>query len=225
MKRRRSEAKPPPEGYVCRACNESGHWIYDCTKCVASEKKEVASKQEVAGGVDCKCGIRAKKKRVYSKTLGPQNQWVCATGECQFKKPCERTKPNTRYLQRSVKREAKKKVFVSGLPFKGNTAHILKEFFEENDIAQPKKVLPLFDAKQRFQGQAYCVFEDADDAASAVALSGKAIGKSKDRWIDIKPARLLMVRKNKGDDPLKEEDEEEEEEDEEDEEEGEDDDE
>ena len=29
---RRGPQKPPPEGYVCRACNEPGHWVQDCTK-------------------------------------------------------------------------------------------------------------------------------------------------------------------------------------------------
>ena len=43
--------KPVPDGYVCAACKEAGHWIYDCSQ-YKKKKKKKASNHEFQAGVD-----------------------------------------------------------------------------------------------------------------------------------------------------------------------------
>lgn len=183
---RRSDAKPPPPGYACRACGRADHWIYECPQFVARAKPPAEEKADCAEDekrVTCKCGKPAKKRRVFSADKGPSERWICAKKACDLNAAVKkRTKPNKRYVERAARRNEKKKLFVSGLPFKGNTAAHLKAFFEKHGAEGPKRVIPLYagDDKHAFCGQAYCVFESADDAAAALALSGEKLG---DRWL------------------------------------------
>lgn len=38
MPRNKRPPKEVPDGYVCKACNEKGHWVYDCTFKVKKRK-------------------------------------------------------------------------------------------------------------------------------------------------------------------------------------------
>jgi hypothetical protein len=47
---RKAPAKPVPDGYVCKACNEKGHWVFDCKFKVKKRKvieDDADEKQEV----------------------------------------------------------------------------------------------------------------------------------------------------------------------------------
>ena len=82
---------------------------------------------------------------------------------------------NTRYLQRDRRRKLKRKVFVSGMPFKAKAAEFLIEFFQKhNGVAAPARVAAL-EKGGRKTGQAYATFETTEAADAAVALSGSKL--------------------------------------------------
>ena len=90
---------------------------------------------------------------------------------------------NTRYLQRDRRRKLKRKVFVSGMPFKAKAAEFLVEFFSSHNVAPPARVAAL-EKGGRKTGQAYATFETTEAADAAVALSGSK--REGGRWLEIK---------------------------------------
>ena len=150
-KKRKAKA-PPPAGYVCKLCKQPGHWVYECAQCVKKPKVAKAppkpnpcvSTEEAR--IKCHCGLRAMKRRSWkADQAAPEQRWVCARlkkhkikrGD-QNLKPCKfnvavatavpssappaKKRVNTRYLQRDRRRKLKRKVFVSGMPFKAKAA-------------------------------------------------------------------------------------------------------
>lgn len=62
--------KPVPDGYVCAACSQAGHWIYDCSQYKKTKKKKTSS-HEFQPGVDPSPEDieRAKKMQMEMKDL------------------------------------------------------------------------------------------------------------------------------------------------------------
>ena len=210
-KKRKAKA-PPPAGYVCKLCKEPGHWVYECAQCVKKPKTAKAppkpnpcvSTEEAR--IKCHCGLRAMKRRSWkADQAAPEQRWVCARlkkhkikrGD-QNLKPCKfnvavatavptaapaKKRVNTRYLQRDRRRKLKRKVFVSGMPFKAKAADFLAEFFSSHNIAPPARVAAL-EKGGRKTGQAYATFETTEAADAAVALSGSKLEGG--RWLEIK---------------------------------------
>ena len=210
-KKRKAKA-PPPAGYVCKLCKEPGHWVYECAQCVKKPKVAKAppkpnpcvSTEEAR--IKCHCGLRAMKRRSWkSDQAAPEQRWVCARlkkhkikrGD-QNLKPCKfnvavatavptaapaKKRVNTRYLQRDRRRKLKRKVFVSGMPFKAKAADFLVEFFQKHGVAAPARVAAL-EKGGRKTGQAYATFETSEAADAAVALSGSKLEGG--RWLEIK---------------------------------------
>ena len=203
-KKRKAKA-PPPAGYVCKLCKQPGHWVYECAQCVKKPKVAKAppkpnpcvSTEEAR--IKCHCGLRAMKRRSWkADAAAPEQRWVCARlkkhkikrGD-QNLKPCKfnvavatavpssappaKKRVNTRYLQRDRRRKLKRKVFVSGMPFKAKAAEFLVEFFESHGVAAPARVAAL-EKGGRKTGQAYATFETTEAADAAVALSGSRAG-------------------------------------------------
>ncbi|KAJ1457327.1 hypothetical protein M885DRAFT_615451 [Pelagophyceae sp. CCMP2097] len=159
--------------------------------------------------VHCSCGKRCRKRRCFVPGVGPSSLWVCGhkKGKCRFSKPTdgsaaavaepeEKKKKdegvvNGRYVQRAAKRNAARKLFVSGIPFGADAAGKLAAFFGEHGVEGLSRVAPLKSGQGsgRFSGQAYVEFELVEQAVAALALSGK---KLEDRWLEItkvKPER------------------------------------
>ena len=210
-KKRKAKA-PPPAGYVCKLCKEPGHWVYECSQCVKKPKtakpppkpNPCVSTEEAR--IKCHCGLRAMKRRSWkSDQAAPEQRWVCARlkkhkikrGD-QNLKPCKfnvavatavptaapaKKRVNTRYLQRDRRRKLKRKVFVSGMPFKAKAAEFLVEFFQSHNVAPPARVAAL-EKGGRKTGQAYATFETSEAADAAVALSGAKLEGG--RWLEIK---------------------------------------
>lgn len=101
--------------------------------------------------------------------------------------PIKKIKPpgrvNARYLQRDRRRQLKRKVFVSGLPFGVKAAEFLTKFFEEKGVVGLERVAAL-EKGGRKTGQAYATFETGKSADAAVALSGATLDGG--RWLEIK---------------------------------------
>ena len=210
-KKRKAKA-PPPAGYVCKLCKEPGHWVYECAQCVKKPKtakpppkpNPCVSTEEAR--IKCHCGLRAMKRRSWkADAAAPEQRWVCARlkkhkikrGD-QNLKPCKfnvavatavptaapaKKRVNTRYLQRDRRRKLKRKVFVSGMPFKAKAADFLVEFFQKHGVAAPARVAAL-EKGGRKTGQAYATFETSEAADAAVALSGSKLEGG--RWLEIK---------------------------------------
>ena len=50
--------KPPPEGYVCRACGaENAHFVRDCP--IVAEREQEKSKRKELGPAECECSLMA----------------------------------------------------------------------------------------------------------------------------------------------------------------------
>jgi RNA recognition motif-containing protein len=147
-----------------------------------------------------------KRRSWKADQAAPEQRWVCARlkkhkikrGD-QNLKPCKfnvavatavpssappaKKRVNTRYLQRDRRRKLKRKVFVSGMPFKAKAADFLAEFFSSHNVAPPARVAAL-EKGGRKTGQAYATFETTEAADAAVALSGSKLEGG--RWLEIK---------------------------------------
>ena len=88
LKRKR---KAPPEGYVCKLCKTSGHWVYECELCEKKPKEAKAAAPSAAEApaakpnpcvsteearIKCHCGLRAIKRRFFSGDA-PEYRWIC----------------------------------------------------------------------------------------------------------------------------------------------------
>eukprot|EP00617_Octactis_speculum_P017424 CAMPEP_0185772978 /NCGR_PEP_ID=MMETSP1174-20130828/72080_1 /TAXON_ID=35687 /ORGANISM="Dictyocha speculum, Strain CCMP1381" /LENGTH=192 /DNA_ID=CAMNT_0028459497 /DNA_START=119 /DNA_END=698 /DNA_ORIENTATION=+ len=66
---RKGPPKPVPEGYVCRACDKPGHWVFDCA--LKTKKKSKKKRATVDGAVHTSCEDDTKSDD--KKTLDPSD--------------------------------------------------------------------------------------------------------------------------------------------------------
>mmetsp|Transcript_15189 Transcript_15189/g.21808 ORF Transcript_15189/g.21808 Transcript_15189/m.21808 type:complete len:253 (-) Transcript_15189:233-991(-) len=113
------KASTPPDGYICRACGEPGHWIQQCTEAKKKKRKKSSNHSPVAGidpsqddiekarelqkirPPNCFCGIRSRLRKVKkSHTGGDESRAIghyfffCSkkkddSGKCRFARPVE----------------------------------------------------------------------------------------------------------------------------------------
>mmetsp|Transcript_21858 Transcript_21858/g.28545 ORF Transcript_21858/g.28545 Transcript_21858/m.28545 type:complete len:135 (-) Transcript_21858:35-439(-) len=66
MPRNNRPTKEVPEGYVCKACNEKGHWVFDCKFKVKKRKVDMVKDETPSSKVE-KITINSDKQRVPSR--------------------------------------------------------------------------------------------------------------------------------------------------------------
>ena len=154
--------KAPPKGYMCKACKESGHWLYDCAKYLEAKKKEREDKAAASGALKA----TMKKAQVGDAEVGP-----AASADPEDAS------------------QAKNKVFVQGLPF-DMTKHALKKFFEDELKVTVKACsIICFEDSKRCKGMAYVSFSEHSSAEKALVLNGKKLGDS-GRWLSVTAAKI-----------------------------------
>jgi hypothetical protein len=142
--------KPLPPGYVCKACGNGGHAIYDCPLKVS--KKEPAA---AGAGNEAKADTKATKTDKPTPSKGNDSAAPKASAPV----------PNVN------------KTYVSGLSF-DMTTDKLKAFFEERNCKVKDATLVTFDDnKSKCKGFGFVTFLDADSTTAALALSGFDMGK------------------------------------------------
>eukprot|EP01031_Cornospumella_fuschlensis_P030499 gene30499-36862_t len=151
----KSEQKPKalPPGYRCNACGAvDDHAIYNCPNKVPKNGKQAANQPN-------------------SSSTGPATTTSSTTDKKKEKK--ERKKEKAK----SERREYKRSIFVSGLPFTSTKESILKLFndhIEGEFSLKPRDVVLLTfpDSPQRCKGLAYMNFADEDEFNRALAVDG-----------------------------------------------------
>lgn len=66
---RKGPPKPVPEGYVCRACDKPGHWVFDCALKTKKKSKKKRATVDGAAHTSCEDGTKSDDK----KTLDPSD--------------------------------------------------------------------------------------------------------------------------------------------------------
>ena len=133
--------KPVPEGYICKACGEGKHWIYDCKMKAKKEKPkkivQSSAMQSLAKSIEKEGGKHMKFENDDDDDDDEEEEQKTAPVNSQNTVEYDEDgKPkiygkNGKYEQRALKRKLKEhpgykppsdtKLFVSGLPFTVST--------------------------------------------------------------------------------------------------------
>lgn len=145
--------KPLPPGYVCKACGMvDDHAIYNCSKAIKKEKKDV---KEAAP-------VETPEQKEEAKVIAKQEfkaKVVAAAVDAENTKPSQ---PLT--------------VFISGLPFKIKRTTLIdifqKKGFADGLQGKDVKLVMFEDKPEKCRGLAYVTFKTDEDYKQALKLSG-----------------------------------------------------
>jgi RNA recognition motif-containing protein len=190
--------KGPPDGYVCKACSTSGHWIYDCATYVAAKAAASAARVAAQQGSKKTKPVTGETSEISSGSVGKSA-----------------TKEKTNAAEITEQGEDPCKVFVQGLPF-DMTQVKLKKLVEDKTSQTVKTVkLICFEeaapkaaaastaagsassskAKPRCKGMAYVAFHTPEAAQLAIATLHKhQLGA---RWLSVSLAQVKQEGGNK----------------------------
>jgi hypothetical protein len=139
--------KPLPPGYICKACGNGGHAIYDCPSKVAREKP-----------ADSDAPLTAKPAKAASTKKGEKS----ATPES-----ANDNKPDANI----------NKTYVSGLPFDMTNEKMKGYFEEHDCKVKFVNMAVFEDNKSKCKGFGFVTFEDAESTDRAISLTGANMGK------------------------------------------------